>query len=67
MRPNKIIRWRPLGVAALVVLAVFAVAFSARDLVAKIGLPEQKPLLDAVLSFMTWLAAGAGGLAATKS
>lgn len=64
MRPNKIIRWRPLGVAALVVLAVFAVAFSARDLVAKIGLPEQKPLLDAVLSFMTWLAAGAGGLAA---
>ncbi len=66
MLPTKYIRWRwrPVAVAVLVVLAVVTVAYSAWELVEKISLPEQKPLLDSILSFMTWLAAAAGGLAA---
>ena len=43
---------------------VFAVAFSAWGLVQKISLPEQQPLLESILWFLTWLAAGAFGLGA---
>ena len=60
----KYFRARPLIAAALAVTIVFAVASSAWWLVQRISLPEQKPLLESILWFMTWLSALAFGTGA---
>ncbi len=60
----KYFRARPLIAAALAVTIVLAVASSAWWLLQKISLPEQKPLLESVLSFLTGLAALAFGTGA---
>lgn len=60
----KYFRARPLIAAALAVTIVFAVASSAWWLVQRISLPEQKPLLESILWFLTWLSALAFGTGA---
>ena len=60
----KFFRARPMVAAALAVAAVFGVAISVWGLVEKISLPEQQPLLESILWFITWLAAIAFGAGA---